>query len=313
MSVAKDLKSSENWKSQFATSNLVDSKIANKIVVLRDVQVMIDRDIAELYEIDTKALKQAVKRNIERFPDSFCFELDKDEFENWRSQFVTSKSDRQGLRYAPYAFTEQGVAMLSAVLRSEKAIKVSIEIMNAFVLMRHYLRNNLALVNRLTAVENKVDSKFKTIDENFSKIFTALDSSPKKAKEGVFFKGQIFDAYAFFQDLIKTAKKEIVLIDGYVDLSVLERFKAKQKNVLVKIYTDPRAELRQIDIDKFNEQYPTLDVARTKKMHDRFMIIDNKELYHIGASLKDLGKACFAFEKMDEPKKWISVILTDLR
>lgn len=312
MRTAKNLKSSENWKSQFATSNLVDAKIANKIVVLRDVQVMIDRDIAELYGIDTKALKQAVKRNVERFPDSFCFELDKDEFENWRSQFVTSKSDLQGLRYAPYAFTEQGVAMLSAVLRSEKAIKVSIEIMNAFVQMRHYFRNNLALANRLTTVENKVDSKFKTIDENFSKIFTALDSSPKKAKEGVFFKGQIFDAYAFFQDLIKTAKKEIVLIDGYVDLSVLERFKAKQKNVSVKIYTDPRAELRQTDIDKFNEQYPTLDVARTKKMHDRFMIIDNKELYHIGASLKDLGKACFAFEKMEDSKTLIPDILAHL-
>ena len=208
MSVAKDLKSSENWKSQFATSNLVDSKIANKIVVLRDVQVMIDRDIAELYEIDTKALKQAVKRNIERFPDSFCFELDKDEFENWRSQFVTSKSDRQGLRYAPYAFTEQGVAMLSAVLRSEKAIKVSIEIMNAFVQMRHYLRNNLALANRLTAVENKVESKFKIIDENFSKIFTALDSSPKKAKEGVFFKGQILMLMPFSKTSLKQRKKK---------------------------------------------------------------------------------------------------------
>lgn len=321
MSAAKDLKSSENWKSQFATSNLVDSKIANKIVVLRDVQVMIDRDIAELYGVEIKVLNQAVKRNAERFPKQFMFQLSLDEYrsvkESLWSQFVTIENigDLRGrhTKYLPYAFTEQGVAMLSAVLRSEKAIKVSIEIMNAFVQMRHYLRNNLALANRLTAVENKVESKFKTIDENFSKIFTALDSSPKKAKEGVFFKGQIFDAYAFFQDLIKTAKKEIVLIDGYVDLSVLERFKAKQKNVSVKIYTDPRAELRQIDVDKFNEQYPTLDVARTKKMHDRFMIIDNKELYHIGASLKDLGKACFAFEKMDEPKKWISAILTDLR
>lgn len=305
--------SSTILKSQNATSRLANSEITSKIVVLRDVQVMIDRDIAELYEIDTKVLKQAVKRNIERFPEAFCFELDKEEFENWRSQFVTSKSDRQGLRYAPFAFTEQGVAMLSAVLRSEKAIKVSIEIMNAFVQMRHYLHNNLALTNRLAAVENKVDSKFKTIDENFSKIFTALDLSPQKAKEGVFFKGQIFDAYAFFQDIIKSAKKEIVLIDGYVDLSILERFKAKQKNVSVKIYTDPRAELKQIDVDKFNEQYPTAFLDYTKKMHDRFLIIDNKELYHIGASLKDLGKACFAFEKMDEPKKWISVILADLR
>lgn len=292
---------------------LANSEIASKIVMLRDVQVMIDRDIAELYEIETKVLKQAVKRNIERFPEAFCFELDKEEFENWRSQFVTSKSDRQGLRYAPFAFTEQGVAMLSAVLRSEKAIKVSIEIMNAFVQMRHYLHRNSNLIGRLTAVENKVDTKFKTIDENFSKIFKELDSSPKKAKEGVFFKGQIFDAYAFFQDIIKSAKKEIVLIDSYVDLSILERFKAKQKNVSVKIYTDPRAELKQIDVDKFNEQYPTAALDYTKKMHDRFLIIDNKELYHIGASLKDLGKACFAFEKMGEPKKWISVILADLR
>ena len=313
MNDVKKVKFATILKSQNATSRLANSEIASKIVVLRDVQVMIDRDIAELYEIDTKVLKQAVKRNIERFPEAFCFELDKEEFENWRSQFVTSKSDRQGLRYAPFAFTEQGVAMLSAVLRSEKAIKVSIEIMNAFVQMRHYLHNNLALTNRLAAVENKVDSKFKTIDENFSKIFTALDSSPKKAKEGVFFKGQIFDAYAIFQDIIKSAKKEIVLIDGYVDLSILERFKAKQKNVSVKIYTDPRAELKQIDVDKFNEQYPTAILDYTKKMHDRFLIIDNKDLYHIGASLKDLGKACFAFEKMDEPKKWISVILADLR
>lgn len=313
MNDVKKVKSATILKSQFATSRLANSEIASKIVVLRDVQVMIDRDIAELYEIDTKVLKQAVKRNIERFPETFCFELDKEEFENWRSQFVTSKSDRQGLRYAPFAFTEQGVAMLSAVLRSEKAIKVSIEIMNAFVQMRHYLHSSMNIIGRLTAVENKVDSKFKTIDENFSKIFTALDSSPKKAKEGVFFKGQIFDAYAFFQDIIKSAKKEIVLIDGYVDLSILERFKAKQKNVSVKIYTDPRAELKQIDVDKFNEQYPTAVLDYTKKMHDRFLIVDNKELYHIGASLKDLGKACFAFEKMDEPKKWISVILADLR
>ena len=220
------------------TSNLVDAKIANKIVVLRDVQVMIDRDIAELYGVEIKVLNQAVKRNAERFPKQFMFQLSLDEYrsvkESLWSQFVTIENigDLRGRhsKYLPHAFTEQGVAMLSAVLRSEKAIKVSIEIMNAFVQMRHYFRNNLALANRLTAVENKVESKFKTID-----------------------------------------------------------------------------------IDKFNEQYPTLDVARTKKMHDRFMIIDNKELYHIGASLKDLGKACFAFEKMDEPKKWISVILTDLR
>ena len=170
--------------------------------------------------------------------------------------------------------------MLSAVLRSERAIKVSIEIMNAFVQMRHYLRGNIAIANRLDAVENRFnarfvehDIKFEKIDENFSKIFNPLDASPQRAKEGVFFKGQIFDAYAFFQDIIKTATKEIVIIDGYVDLSVMDF---------------------------------------TKKMHDRFLIIDNKELYHIGASLKDLGKACFAFEKMEDAKTLIPAILAAL-
>lgn len=308
------------WRSQFATSKLANSQIASKIVVIRDVQVMIDRDIAELYGVETKRLKEQVNRNSERFPEMFMFQLDNEEFAHWRSQFATSKSDQKGLRYAPYAFTEQGVAMLSAVLRSEKAIKVSIEIMNAFVQMRHYLHRNIAIASRLDAVENKVDAKFlehetkfRKIDENFSKIFHVLDSSPQKAKEGVFFKGQIFDAYAFFQNIIKTAKKEIVLIDGYVDLSVLERLSVKQKNVSVKIYTHPKAELRQADVEQFNKQYPTASMDYTQKMHDRFLIIDNKDLYLIGASLKDLGKQCFAFSKMDDPKTLIPMILANLR
>ncbi|SHK90454.1 ORF6N domain-containing protein [Fibrobacter sp. UWB12] len=308
------------WRSQFATSKLANSQIASKIVVIRDVQVMIDRDIAELYGVETKRLKEQVNRNSERFPEMFMFQLDNEEFAHWRSQFATSKSDQKGLRYAPYAFTEQGVAMLSAVLRSEKAIKVSIEIMNAFVQMRHYLHRNIAIASRLDAVENKVDAKFlehetkfRKIDENFSKIFHVLDSSPQKAKEGVFFKGQIFDAYAFFQNIIKTVKKEIVLIDGYVDLSVLERLSVKQKNVSVKIYTHPKAELRQADVEQFNKQYPTASMDYTQKMHDRFLIIDNKDLYLIGASLKDLGKQCFAFSKMDDPKMLIPMILANLR
>ena len=320
MSAAKDLKTSENLRSQIASSSLSNTPIASKIVVFRDVQVMIDRDLAELYGVETKRLKEQVNRNIERFPEQFMFQLSLDEYQNVKkslwSQIATieNNEDLRGrhTKYLPYAFTEQGVAMLSAVLRSEKAVRVSIEIMNAFVQMRHYLHSNLNLAGRLTAVENKVDSKFKTIDENFSKIFSALDSNPKKAKEGVFFKGQIFDAYVFFQDLIKTAKKEIVLIDGYVDLSVLERLSVKQKNVIVKIFTHPKAELQQIDIDQFNKQYPTLHVDYTQKMHDRFMIIDNKELYHIGASLKDLGKACFAFEKMEDSKTLIPDILAHL-
>ena len=320
MNDVKKMKFATILRSQFATSRLANSEIASKIVVLRDVQVMLDRDLAELYGVETKRLKEQVNRNIERFPEQFMFRLSPDEYQDVKkslwSQIATieNSEDLRGrhTKYLPYAFTEQGVAMLSAVLRSERAIKVSIEIMNAFVLMRHYLHDNMNLVGRLTAVENKVDSKFKTIDENFSKIFKELDSNPKKAKEGVFFKGQIFDAYAFFQDLIKTAKKEIVLIDGYVDLSVLERLSVKQKNVVVKIFTHPKAELQQIDVDQFNKQYPTLVVDYTQKMHDRFMIIDNKELYHIGASLKDLGKACFAFEKMEDSKTLIPDILAHL-
>jgi aromatic ring-opening dioxygenase LigB subunit len=315
-------------KQEIIVSNpLAASKIANKIVVIRDVQVLLDRDLAEIYGVEIKALNQAVKRNPERFPDQFMFQLSSDEYQNvkksLRSQLVTIENvgDQRGrhTKYLPYAFTEQGVAMLSAVLRSERAIKVSIEIMNAFVQMRHYLRHNMGLIGRLNAFESKVDTKlvehdlkFKKIDENFSKIFNELDSNPKKAKEGVFFKGQIFDAYAFFQDIIKTAKKEIILIDGYVDLSVLERLSIKKKNVLVRIYTHPKAELRQIDVDQFNQQYPSASMDYTKKIHDRFLIIDNKELYHIGASLKDLGKQCFAFERMDDPKTLIPAILTNL-
>lgn len=315
-------------KQEVIISNpLVDSKITSKIVVIRDVQVLLDRDLAEIYGVETKVFNQAVKRNIERFPDAFRFQLDEDEAleveRSSRSQFVTLNNSGNlrgsNIKYLPYAFTEQGVAMLSAVLRSERAIKVSIEIMNAFVQMRHYLHHNMSLVGRLNAFENKVetklvehDLKFQRIDENFSKIFNELDSNPKKAKEGVFFKGQIFDAYAFFQDIIKTAKKEIVLIDGYVDLSVLERLSVKQKNVSVKIYTHPKAELRQTDVEQFNKQYPTASMDYTQKMHDRFLIIDNKDLYLIGASLKDLGKQCFAFSKMDDPKTLIPMILANL-
>ena len=310
-----------------ASNPLTEAKIASKIMVIRDVQVLLDRDIAEMYGVETKVFNQAVKRNIKRFPDAFRFQLNEDEAleveRSSRSQFVTLNNSGNlrgsNIKYLPYAFTEQGVAMLSAVLRSEKAVQVSIEIMNAFVQMRHYLRGNMGLAGRLNAFETKVETrlvdhelKFKKIDENFSKIFNELDSNPKKAKEGVFFKGQIFDAYAFFQDIIKTAKKEIILIDGYVDLSVLERLSVKQKNVKVKIYTHPKAELRQIDVHQFNQQYPTATMDYTQKVHDRFLIIDNKDLYHIGASLKDLGKQCFAFDKMEDSKTIIPAILTNL-
>ena len=292
--------------------NSIESKILN----IRNKQVMLDSELAAIYGIETKVFNQAVKRNIERFPDEFRFQLTEEEMNTFfkpasRSQFVTLNSSGNlrgsNKKYRPYAFNEQGVAMLSAVLRSETAVKVSIEIMNAFVQMRHYLQKNANIISRLTNTETKLLEH----DKNFERIFAALESNPKPKKEGVFFQGQIFDAYVFFQNIIQKAK-EIILIDGYVDLSVLEQLSKKKSGVQVTIYTDSKTKISALDVQKFNSQYPQLILNHTSKMHDRFLIIDNKTVYHIGASLKDLGKKCFAFELMEESAVLIPVILKNL-
>lgn len=285
--------------------------IENKIVVIRGQQVMLDRDLAELYGVETKRLKEQVRRNIERFLEQFCFQLTDDEFLNWRSQIATSNSDKMGLRYAPYAFTEQGVAMLSAVLHSSVAIKMSISIMNAFVHMRHHLNVHVNLTNQLNTLETKVDLKFLEYDKAFTKVFKALDSYPKAVKEGIFIKGQIFDAYSTFQSLIQKADKEIILIDNYINITVLDQFAKKSPNVKVVIYTRPNTQVTQLDIDKFNEQYPALSIKHTDTMHDRFLIIDNTEIYHIGASIKDLGKKCFGLTQLEDVR-WIKTVLQAL-
>ena len=286
--------------------------IESKIMIVRRQQVMIDRDLAELYGVETKVLNQAVKRNIERFPEQFCFQLTREETDILcsKSQIVTLnvRGNLRGtnIKKLPYVFTEQGVAMLSAVLHSETAIKVSIEIMNAFVVMRHYLLENSGIISRLATTETKLIEH----EKNFEKIFAVLENTSNAKKEGVFFQGQIFDAYAKFESFIQSAETEIVLIDNYVDLSVLERLSKKRNNVKVAIYTDPKTKLSDQDIQKFNEQYPQLTIKYTSKAHDRFLIIDNSTLYHIGASLKDLGKKCFAFEVLDSA--WIKDILKNL-
>ena len=269
--------------------------IENKILVIRGQQVMLDRDLAELYGVETKVLNQAVKRNMERFPQTFMFQLNNTEFANWRSQFVTSNSDKMGLRRPPYAFTEQGVAMLSAVLKSDTAVNISIQIMNAFVAMRKFMQNNLLLFDEIVAIKHHQLDADRRIDE----LFDRMDKYAVDDTQGIFFQGQIFDAYAKFETFIQSATKEIVLIDNYVDLSVLERLAKKQSGVNVTIYTKPNTPLTAQDIQSFNAQYPTLTVRHTSAMHDRFLIIDNSVLYHIGASLKDLGKKCFAFEILD--------------
>ncbi|MBR5096436.1 MAG: ORF6N domain-containing protein [Treponema sp.] len=279
----------------------VKSAIESKILTIRNQQVMIDRDLAELYGVETKVLNQAVKRNINRFPKDFMFALEQKE----KDELVTNCDRFDALKHSstrPYAFTEQGVAMLSSVLKSDVAIKVNIRIMRAFVAMRHFLQNNAELFTEIKTIKRhqiEADMQIKETSNRVNELFSLMDKYHIDETQGIFFQGQIFDAYAKFERFLRSAAKEIILIDGYVDLSVLERLSKKKNGVDVTIYTNPKTKLTQQDIQKFNAQYPTLSVKHTTKMHDRFLIIDGKTLYHIGASLKDLGKKCFAFETLD--------------
>ena len=283
-------------------SNEITAKtIEAKILTIRNQQVMIDRDLAELYGTETKVLNQAVKRNIERFPDDFMFALDKSE----KDELVTNCDRFETMKHSsvmPYAFTEQGVAMLSSVLKSPTAVEVNIQIMRAFVAMRHFLQNNAQVFSEINTIKKQLlDTNVhqKETDKKVEELFDLIDKYNVKDTQGIFFQGQIFDAYAKFESFIAQAKQEIILIDNYVDLSILQRLAKKKKNVNVVIYTDPKTKLTAQDIQQFNTQYPTLTLNHTTKMHDRFLIIDQKILYHIGASLKDLGKKCFAFEVLD--------------
>ena len=280
------------------------TNIENKILVIRGHQVMLDRDLAELYGVETRRLNEQVKRNIERFPKQFCFPL----VEKEKKELVANCDRFRILKHSsfnPYAFTEQGVAMLSAVLRSEIAIKVSIDIMNAFVTMRHLLMNNAGIISRISDTETKLIEH----DEKIETLFTLMDKYKIEDKQGVFIQGQIYDAYTKFQELIQKAKKEIILIDNYIDLTVLDRLTIKNPGVDAIIYTLPKTTVKKLDIAKFNAQYPILTLEHTNNMHDRFLIIDRTEIYHIGASLKDLGRKCFSFTKLEDAQLMIKTIL----
>ncbi len=272
---------------------LILEDIHNKIYTIRGVQVMLDEDLAKLYKVETKVFNQAVKRNIERFPDNFRFLLTQNEYQNLRSQFVTSKQ-HGGRRTYPYAFTEQGVSMLSAILKSDTAIQTSIQIINSFVKMRRFLFDNASVFQRFTQIEQKL----LTHDENFDKLFEALENKSLKPKQGIFYDGEIFDAYIFINDLIKNAKDEIILIDNYIDESVFTLF-SKYPNIKIKIYTQSITKQLKLDFEKYQKQYQNIELFGFKNSHDRFLIIDKKEIYHIGASLKDLGKKWFAFSKIN--------------
>lgn len=269
------------------------SNIQNRIFTFREFQVMIDRDLAELYDVPTKRLNEQVKRNLNRFPDSFRFQLT----DNEKDELVANCDRFEKLKHStvnPYAFTEQGVAMLSAVLHSQTAVDVSIRIMEAFVEMRKFILNNVTVFQRLDKIEQKqIES-----DKRFELLFQALENNSIKPKQGIFYNGQVFDAYLFVSDLIKSAKKSIVLMDNYVDETVLTMFSKNQK-INVKIYTKNISKQLKLDLDKYNSQYKPIELKNFNKAHDRFLIIDNKEIYHFGASLKDLGKKWFAFSKFD--------------
>lgn len=282
-------------------------EIESQIFTIRGAQVMIDKDLADMYQVETRVLNQAVKRNMDRFPDKFRFQLTEEEIEDLKSQVATSNSrsqivtlnrsgtkQGQNIKYLPYAFTEQGVAMLSAVLRSDVAVKVSVQIMDAFVEMRKLLFNHQGLLQRMDRFELKQADH----DSKFEKIFTALESADGLPKQGVFFNGQTFDAYSFTSDLIRSAKKSLELIDNYIDDTVLTLLNKRNTSVSATIYTKAISKQLKLDISKHNTQYPEIKVKVFNDAHDRFLIIDEKKVYHIGASIKDLGKKWFAFTEL---------------
>lgn len=275
-----------------------ENSIKDKIHTIRNLQVMLDRDLAELYGVETKVLNQAVKRNEARFPNDFMFQLSKEEFENWKSQFVTSNSDKMGLRRPPYAFTEQGVSMLSAVLKSEIAVDISVKIIRAFVEMRKIINSDNALFYKIDFLEKRQISYELKTDTKINQILNALEDKTLKPKQGIFYDGEVFDAYIFINDLLKLATNEIILIDNYIDETVFTLF-SKYPNIKIKIYTKTISKQLKLDFQKYETQYKNIELFEFKNSHDRFLIIDKKEVYHLGASLKDLGKKWFAFSKLE--------------
>ena len=282
-------------KNKFITVN--ENGIKDKILSFRGLQVILDSDLAEMYDISVKALNQAVKRNRERFPSDFMFQLTKSE----KNELVTNCDHLKNLKFSPttpYVFTEQGVASLSGVLKSKKAIEINIKIMRAFVAMRKFISKNVEIFYRLDLVERKqLEFEIKT-HNNFEKVFDALQT--QKPKQGIFFDGQVFDAYQFASNLIRSAHKSIILIDNYIDDSVLTLFSKRKKNVEMIIYTKNITKQLELDLEKYHAQYAPIIIKKFDDAHDRFLILDDTIVYHFGASLKDLGKKWFAFSKFDK-------------
>ena len=267
------------------------------IRVIRGQQVMLDNDLATLYSVETRRLNEQVKRNIERFPNDFMFQLTKGELDNLMSQNATSSWG--GTRKQPYAFTEQGIAMLSSVLKSKTAVEVNIRIMRAFIAMRRFIATNAQLFQRLETIKyHQLEMKQhqEVTDKRIDEVFRRLDADIPPM-QGIFYDGQVFDAYRFVSDLIRKAKQAIVLIDNYVDDTVLTLLDKREKGVSATIYTQRVSNQFQLDVDRHNDQYPPIEIKRFNKAHDRFLLVDD-EVYHIGASIKDLGRKWFGFTLM---------------
>lgn len=267
--------------------------IEKKIYTVRNVQVILDMDIAELYGIETKRLNEQVRRNSSRFPDDFMFQLTKSEFVYLRSQNATTNWSMR--RSLPYAFTELGVSMLSSVLTSGVAIQANVQIMRAFAAMRRFLVSNAQVFQRLENLEYRQIAT----DQKVEKLYEKLEEGKLEPRQGIFFEGQIFDAYSFVSSLVKKATQEIILLDNYVDETVLTLLDKRNTGVAATIFTRHISSQLQLDLNRHNAQYAPIDIKPFNKAHDRFLIIDDK-VYHIGASLKDLGKKWFAFSLMND-------------
>ena len=277
-------------------SLIIDNmNIQNKIYNIRGFQVMLDSDLAQLYGVETKRINEAVKNNPDKFPDDFYFEATDDELENLRSKISTSSWG--GNRYSPKLFTEQGIYMLATVLKSKVATNITVMIIRTFANMRRLIKSNDFYSHQLKELEKRQLIYEIKSDDKFDKIFNALENKQLHPTNGIFYNGQIFDAYVFISDLIKIANESIVLIDNYVDDTTLTLF-SKNQNIKIQIFTSTISKQLQLDINKYNQQYNNLEVKITKNFHDRFIILDDCDVYHIGASLKDLGNKIFAFSKI---------------
>ena len=276
--------------------------IKRRIFTIRGKQVMLDSDLAEYFGTTTGNLNRAMKRNIKRFPANFCFRLSKEDYyEILRCQTgILELEQGKYSKYLPYVYTEQGIAMLTSVLHTERAIAASISIMEAFVEMRHFIANNAALFDRISSVELRQLEYQKQTDKKFDQLFECIGEHTETHQK-IFYDGQIYDAFSLLIELIQKAEQEIILIDGYVDVSTLNILAKKQSGVPVTIYTFTKTKLTAQDVAAFNAQYPKLEVKHTNIFHDRFLILDSK--YHIGASLKDAGKKCFGITLMKDAKQ----------